>query len=356
MSDHLDLLQRAANRGTPRGMDRVVAGARHRLRRRRQQGIAAVAGVALVGTGIMTTGLLDGDSTTSVASSQDDDFVALVPDLDRFELVSGTEPESWDTPASRLGNITIYQHLNEDGSVAAAAAVAVVDPTKQQSTLLDVVPLAEGTAEGRHGKYPLGQDDRATNGLVVVEQTTPTHTIRVAGRHLDVPTTVEILESVELTAEGEIAHIELPGGLPTVPAYDGPDISRFGLLPALSTGGHYRDLETGQELTIVTVRDASALPAESVAWYIDGTVLPDSAPPTVVGEDHESHVAHWRLDARSWVRVFSDSPLTTDLIRQIQTESRAVDATAWADLIKDRTLREQTTGTEPPPTTTTTTP
>lgn len=354
MSEHLDLLQRAASRGTPRGIDRVFADARHRLRRRRQQVFGLVAGVAVLGAGLMTAGLDDGDSTTAVASSQDDDFVAVVLDPDRFELVTGTEPESWEYPESRLGNITIYQRLDEDGSVTAAAAVAVVDSTRQQSTLLDVRPLEEGTADGDNGTYRLGHHDLVTNGLVIVERATPTHTIRVAGRHLDVPATVKILESVELTAEGEIAQIELPDGLPAVPTYDGPDISRIGLLPALSTSGHYRDRDTGQNLTIVTERDGSVLPSETLAWwYIDGTVLSENAPPTVIGEDHESYVAHWRLDARSWVRMFSDAPLTTDLIRQVQTESRAVDATAWADLIKDRTLREQTTETEPPTTTTT---
>jgi len=338
MSEHLDLLQRAANRGTPRGIDRVVADARHRLRRRRRQGIAMVAGVALVGTGVMATGLPDRDSTTAVASSQDGDFVAMVPDLDRFELVAGTEPESWDAPASRLGNITIYQHLNEDGSVAAAAAVAVVDDKREQSTLLDVPPLAEGTAEGENGDYPLGHDDRATNGLVVVERSTPTHTIRVAGRRLDVPTTVGILESVELTTQGQIAQIELPGDLHPVPAYDGPDISRFGLLPALSTGGQYRDLDTGQELTIVTVRDASVLPAETVAWYLDGTVSARNSTPTVIGENLGSHVAYWRLDSRSLVKVFSQEPLTPELIHRIQTDGEPVDAAAWAELIEHRTL------------------
>lgn len=353
MSEHLDLLQRAATRGTPRGIDRVVAEARRRLRRRRQHGITVVAALVLVGTGIMATGLPDGDSTTAVASSQDDEFVAVVPDLVRFELVSGTEPEGWGYE-SGLGNITIYQRLHDDGSVAVAAAIAVVDRTTQ-STILDMPPLADGTAEGDNGTYPIGHDDWTTNGLVIVERTTPTHTIRVAGRYLDVPTTVDILESVELTAEGKIAKIKLPDQLPAVPTYDGPDISRMGKLPALSTGGHYRDQSTGQELTIVTARDASVLPAETLAWwYTDGTVLPANAPRTVVGEDRDFHVAHWRLDARSWVRVSSEAPLTTDLIRQLQTDSRAVDAPAWADLIEDRTLRTQTTGTTTTTTTTTT--
>lgn len=51
--------------------------------------------------------------------------------------------------------------------------------------------------------------------------------------------------------------------------------------------------------------------------------------------------------------VYSDKPLTSELIRQIQTNSQAVDAAAWADLIEGRTQRTQTTGTTTTTTTTT---
>jgi len=337
MSQHLDLLQRAAIRGTPRGIDRVVADAQGCLRRRQRRGIGMVAGVALAAAAFLAMGLPGEDSITAVASSQDGDVVALVPDPDRFTLVAGGEPETLDAPASRRGNLTIYQHVDKDGSVAAAAAIAVVNDDRDQSTLLDVVPLDDGTVEGEKGIYSLGHDDRTTNGLVVVERSTGLHTIRVAGRHLDVPTTVAILESVELTAAGEITEIELPDGLPTTPTYDGPDISRFGVLPAVSTSGHYRALDTGQDLTIITIRDDSLLPPETVAWYLDGTVSADAAIPTVIGEDLGSHVAYWRLDTRSAVKVSSQEPLTTGLIHRIQASGQPVDAAAWARFIEDST-------------------
>lgn len=348
MSRHVELLGRASDRGSPRGIDRVVADARHRLRRRRQ-GLAVVAGIAVLGTGFAAVGLSDDGASTSVASSETGDFVAVVPDPDRFELVSGGEPESNDRPATRDGTITIYQRLNEDGTIAAAVAVGVVEPSKQQSTLLDVQPLADGTAQGENGTYALGHNDEVTNGLVIVERTSSRHIIRVAGRHLDVPATVGILESVDVTDAGEVARIELPDGMPQEPVYSGPDVSHFGTVPDLSTSGRYRDLDSGQEFTVLTSRGRSALPAEALAWRFDGTVLSANPGPVMVGGHHDTFVAYWRLDVdrASSVTVYSDDPLTPDALRRIQADSQPVDAAEWSELLDGRLARTDVTTTTP---------
>jgi hypothetical protein len=307
-----------------------------RLRRRRQQAFGLVAGLALVGGGFIGAEMSDREPTTAVVASDPRDLVAIVPDSDRFEIVSATPPAEYDAPAGRFGNLTMYQQLNKDGSVAAAVAVGVVTSHAQQSTLLDLFPLDE-TVDGEAARYPLGDSDTATNGLVVVERPTGTHTIRVAGRNLDVSTVVAVLESVQLTDDGEIRHLNLPDGVPAEPIYDGPGASQFETVPTLSTSATYIDMNSFQQFAVATVRDRSVLPAGSLAWLFDGTVVPGSDPQTVIGRDHQhTHVAYWQLTQGTSVTVTSPKPLPLDLIQQIQTDSQELDAAAWNRLVEER--------------------
>jgi hypothetical protein len=69
MSEYMDLLERASERGEPRGIDRVVQAATSRLRRRRRQRWASAAAVAVVMLGAVGWVGVQADDTTTIAAS-----------------------------------------------------------------------------------------------------------------------------------------------------------------------------------------------------------------------------------------------------------------------------------------------
>lgn len=353
MTNYVQILERVSDRGDPRGIEQVLRDAHGQLRRSRLQRLSTLAVVAVVFAGTTWAVVATGDDTSTAVSTADPgDVVVLLPNEARFDVVEAYAPQHYKTPANQNGHLTIYQQFDDSGSVSTAIAIGVVDKREPQSTLLDVFRLAEGPIAGDAGRYAMG-DSEATNNLVIVETETANYRIRVAGRSLEENTVVDTAESIGLRADGRIERIELPGELlGGNPTYDGPDISRVGVLPETSTSATYQDRETGQRFTVVTVRDRSTLPAPSLAWLFDGKVLSLAPQATVVGQQSVGdHVAYWNLDSNTSITVISADALITDLVLELQDTSRLVDATTWRSIVRehpgdesDATATTSTTG------------
>ena len=362
MTEYLDLLERASERGEPRGIDRVMQSATGRVRRRRRQHLAAIAAVALAMVGVAGWGAADRDDTTTIAASDPSNFVAFMPDSDDFDVVVADDPRRYAdidpqhdaAPAAEFGRLTVFQQLDQEGKVRAGLAIGVSNENEQQSTLLDMFPLAEGSVEGQSGSYPMGNSS-ATAGLTIVERQSASHTIRVAGRGLDTYALVETLESVTLGPDGDIQDITLPETLPTAPVYDGPDASRIGRQPALTTTATYEDRDTGQDLTILTTRDETLVPAAALAWLFDGTVRTDLTQDTVIGTYFVGgdHAAHWNIGTLGSVTVLSARPLTIEAISELQDAGHLVDGQPWSETVRGHPGRTDTTTVDTTTTTTT---
>ena len=336
MTDHIEFLQRVSDRGDPRGIDQIVRDAHGQLRRRRRQRLGSLVVLAVVFAGTWAALAAGDDPPTPVAAADPGDVVALVPNEGRFDVVEAYAPQHYEAPTGRLGHLAIYQQFSGDGSVSTAIAVGVVDKRQQQSTLLDVFPLAEGPVAGADGSSPMGASE-ATNNLVIIEAETADYRIRVAGRNLGQATVVATAESIALGDDGTIEHIDLPGQLSSGSAtYDGPDISRMGMLPENSTSATYQDRKTGQRFTVLTVRDRSTLPAASLAWLFDGTVLADTPRPAVIGQQaFGDHVAYWNLDPTTSITVISADALNTNLVQELQETSHTADETIWHIIVQE---------------------
>ena len=340
MTDPVEILERTAERGEPRGIDAIWKRAEHRTRarRRRLQTVVGVAAALVVaGSLAVVRSVGDGAEDVVVAGGGDDtgDVVAMLPlDGDRFELQWAAPLETWEPSPDGLGNLVIHQSLDQQGNVDAAVVIgATTAPPTEQTTLLDVFPLAEGTAEGERGSYPVG-DSESTNGLIVTETTIEDVRVRVATRNLDVATTVEILEHVTID-DGRVRATFLPPGLDPEPDYQGLDISRLGIQPSSTARAFLLDRQTGDDLEVISHVDDSFLSASLRVWWSDGMLDRELPAETIRTNIGGSGSASWHDDGVALLVVGYGDPPSHEQIAAIQSSGQAITAEHWARLHAD---------------------
>lgn len=366
MTEYLELLERAAERGDARGIDDVLGAAHRNVRRRRNRRTgAAIAAACLMVASVALAQANETAGPAPLAATVPSDGVGFVPPADNFDVLGVGAIEGWDHP-DRAGHIAVYQRTASDNRVDAALAISVTK--QQQSTVLSPLPLDDGTIEGSSRDYAFGTGS-ATNGLVVAERKTATssatYTIRVAARNLDGEAVVAVLESVVVGDDGTVENVDLPAEIPSEPVYEGPDTSGIGFAPRWSTYAIYRHDPTGERVIVRTLRNDAVPPALAFAWFYDATVIP-AASPVLLRSDQAfgEYTALWNPDESTLVVVSSSGALDDDALRHLQEQGDMVDEQTWKQLRRqypaeaaDTTLPSTEPSTDPTtPGTSTTTP
>lgn len=305
MSDHRELLERRADRGTERGLGAVLDAAQHHHRspdttepaRRRNHSVLAVALASVVLFGAVVVGLARTRSTdlavnaTTAAPAGPTPWMLPVPLPPDTHLQSVRTETGFD--GHPLGNIIILGDLNADGRLENGIAISWTMPDGLSSLFSFPTDRSAPFAIDAHtATYTTAE---VSGDASLVEAITDAGTVRAASRGASRETLIALVAAV--LQNPTVSAADLAAMVTSSVVYDGPDSSVYILISTYSLdylADSSGDFRFQLRLTSGDFDPRSALMASPDVRIQDGRVVTTffrDAPPTTTWQAQPGLIA-----------------------------------------------------------------